>query len=63
MAACPPDVPWQRVINAQGKISPRPGAQEQRRLLEQEGVIFDAKDRVDLERYGWEPSGWQPALF
>ncbi|MCB0144904.1 MAG: MGMT family protein, partial [Caldilineaceae bacterium] len=26
MAACPDDVPWQRVINAQGKISARPGA-------------------------------------
>jgi alkylated DNA nucleotide flippase Atl1 len=25
MAACPDDVPWQRVINAQGKISDRPG--------------------------------------
>ncbi|MDO9349360.1 MAG: MGMT family protein [Anaerolineales bacterium] len=28
MAACPPDVPWQRVINAQGKISLRPGAEK-----------------------------------
>lgn len=53
MAACPPDVPWQRVINAQGKISARPGADSQRHLLEKEGVIFDAKDRVDLKRYGW----------
>ena len=33
MAACPEDVPWQRVINAQGKISGRPGAQRQRQLL------------------------------
>jgi methylated-DNA-protein-cysteine methyltransferase-like protein len=27
MAACPDDIPWQRVINSQGKISQRPGAQ------------------------------------
>ena len=27
MAACPDDVPWQRVINSQGKISERPGAE------------------------------------
>ena len=71
MAACPDDVPWQRVINSQGKISPRPGgAEKQRLLLEQEGVEFDAKDRVDLKKYGWkglsdgdivEPQ--QPSLF
>ncbi len=34
MAECPADVPWQRVINAQGMISPRHGAEEQRRRLE-----------------------------
>jgi len=53
MAACPNDVPWQRVINAQGKISARHSANTQRRLLEQEGVIFDAKERVDLKKFGW----------
>jgi methylated-DNA-protein-cysteine methyltransferase-like protein len=53
MAACPPDVPWQRVINSQGKISIRRGAEEQRRLLEAEGVQFDSRERVDLKRYGW----------
>ena len=53
MAACPQDVPWQRVINAQGKISLRSGAEKQRQLLEAEGVQFDDRDRVDLQRYGW----------
>jgi methylated-DNA-protein-cysteine methyltransferase related protein len=43
------------VVNAQGKISPRPGAEEQRTLLEAEGVVFDAKDRIDLSRFGWHP--------
>lgn len=52
MAACPDDVPWQRVINAQGKISERPGSQRQRRLLEEEGVVF-VNDKVDLKRYQW----------
>jgi methylated-DNA-protein-cysteine methyltransferase-like protein len=52
MAACPDDVPWQRVINSQGKISDRPGAERQRRLLEEEGIVFN-KDRVDFKRYGW----------
>lgn len=51
---CPEDVPWQRVINAQGKIS-LPGASglEQRQLLEAEGVSFDVQGRVDLKVFGW----------
>jgi methylated-DNA-protein-cysteine methyltransferase related protein len=60
MAACPQDVPWQRVINSQGKVSLRPGGggAHQRELLESEGVIFDEHDRVDLKRYAWDgPSG------
>lgn len=52
MAACPPDVPWQRVINSQGKISERRGAARQRLLLEAEDVVF-VKDKVDLKTFGW----------
>ena len=49
-------VPWQRVLNSQGRISPRAfaGAEQiQKRLLEREGVRFDARERVDLSAYGW----------
>ncbi len=53
MAACPGDVPWQRVINSQGKISERSGAERQRELLEEEGVEF-LKDKIDLKKYGWK---------
>jgi methylated-DNA-protein-cysteine methyltransferase-like protein len=56
MAACPDDVPWQRVINSQGKISERPGAERQRELLEAEGVMF-VKDKIDLKTYGWKGPG------
>ena len=68
MAACPDDVPWQRVINAQGKVSVRRGGGEQlqRHLLEEEGVAFDDRDRVDLKRYGWSgkpPLEDQPQLL
>jgi len=65
MAQCPDDVPWWRVINAQGKISERPGAQEQRQRLEAEGVIFDAKDKVDMKRFGSQgpDAPEQPSLF
>ncbi len=53
MAHCPEDVPWWRVINARGKISPRDNAAAQRALLEGEGVAFDDHGRVDLERFCW----------
>ncbi len=52
MAVCPTDVPWQRVINSQGKISVRPGSMKQRELLEGEGIVF-VKDKVDLKKFGW----------
>lgn len=68
MRAVPPGqgIPWQRVINSQGKISfPRgsAGADEQRALLEMEGVAFDPEGRVDFEQVGWEgpPVEWLDA--
>jgi len=61
MASCPEDVPWQRVINSQGKISLRKGSGQsvQRQLLEDEGVQFDERERVDLRKYGWEGSDFK----
>jgi len=50
------DVPWQRVINHQGKVSPRNsghGSWAQRELLEAEGVVFDAQGRVVFHEFGW----------
>ena len=51
-------VPWQRVINQRGEISPRAlrGPEVlQQRLLEAEGVRFDTDGRVDLPRFRWRP--------
>ena len=64
MAALTPDaeVPWQRVINRLGKISPRAGgvgSALQRQLLEAEGVEFDAAGQVDFEQYGWAGPDWE----
>ena len=59
MAALPDDhdVPWHRVINARGEVSPRAGGTAfekiQRNLLEAEGIVFNARGRVDLDRVGW----------
>lgn len=51
------EVPWQRIINAKGKISPHGfgmGDFIQRQLLEEEGIAFDSEGVIDLERFGWD---------
>lgn len=51
-------VPWHRVINAQGRASPRaaPGWDDvQRQLLRREGVRFDHAGSTSLDRYQWRP--------
>jgi len=49
-------VPWQRVINAKGMVSPHGygfGTHIQRQLLEEEGVRFDEENRVDFSIFRW----------
>lgn len=60
------DVPWQRVINSHGRISISRvdvSAELQRALLEEEGVEFDARGYVDLERFGWEGMDYVERLW
>lgn len=48
------NVPWQRVINSQGRISlPRctGGYRRQKKLLEKEGIVFE-NETIDLDRFG-----------
>lgn len=58
MHSSPDGTPWHRVINAQGATStgrlvlPH---DKQQRLLEQEGVAFNEKNRCDLQTYLWIP--------
>lgn len=47
-------VPWWRVINAVGRISNEYNAALQRALLEAEGVVFDERGYIDLDRYLWD---------
>lgn len=47
-------VPWHRVVNARGEISPRSAGDShelQRMLLEAEGVELDLRGRIDLKRF------------
>ncbi len=61
LAATPQNIkiPWQRVVNAQGRISLRlthwqSGSDDlQRILLEAEGVVFDASGKINLKQFGW----------
>jgi methylated-DNA-protein-cysteine methyltransferase-like protein len=50
-------VPWQRVINSQGRISivnREHCAQHQAELLREEGVVVSQDLRIDLDVYLWE---------
>jgi methylated-DNA-protein-cysteine methyltransferase related protein len=53
-------IPWHRVVNATGRISPRavPGAElVQRNRLVHEGVRLNARGQVPLAQVRWTPSG------
>ena len=53
------NLPWHRVINSRGGISLPIGGgfEEQRMLLEAEGIVVDHKGLVDLSKYIWNPGG------
>ena len=51
------EVPWHRVINAQGKVSLRatPGYEDyQQMLLEEEGIEFGLHQVVNLKDFQWD---------
>jgi methylated-DNA-protein-cysteine methyltransferase-like protein len=51
------EIPWHRVVNAKGEVSRSPsrngGDALQQRLLKQEGIEFDDRNRFNLERFRW----------
>jgi methylated-DNA-protein-cysteine methyltransferase-like protein len=54
------DVPWHRVLNARGEVSPRSAGDShelQRMLLEAEGIAFDGRGRLALAIYQWKKRG------
>ena len=54
------DIPWHRVINAKGEVSESPlrlgSDYVQRSLLEAEGVEFNPEEKIDLQKYRWQPT-------
>ncbi len=56
------DLPWHRVINAQGRVSPRSHSrlhEFQEELLRREGIEL-TNGKVDLSRYLWNPDLDEP---
>jgi methylated-DNA-protein-cysteine methyltransferase-like protein len=54
-----PLVPCHRVVNKKGKLAPNfafNGMEEQKRLLQIEGITFRQKHFVDLEKHIWKTS-------
>ena len=55
------DIPWQRVVNSQGRISivnREHGAQQQAELLRSEGVEVSEDLRINLDIYLWSGLHW-----
>lgn len=49
-------LPWHRVINSRGEVSARTNGDShelQRHLLEAEGIVFDARGRIDMRTFQW----------
>ena len=54
------DIPWFRVINSKGKISfpeQSDGFKIQHSLLQNEGILFDSKNKINLKQFGWKSFG------
>ena len=54
LSVCPDDLPWQRVIMADGSITGGEFAQLRRAMLIEEGVPFLLDGRVDMEACEWD---------
>ena len=53
LSVCPEDLPWQRVVKADGSIAGGGFAELRRTLLREEGVKFQADGRVDMGSCEW----------
>jgi methylated-DNA-protein-cysteine methyltransferase related protein len=62
MAGSNNETPWHRVINSQGRCSTGRvllPPDKQQRMLENEGVEFNASGSCELPKYIWHPAGEQ----
>lgn len=52
------NLPWQRVVNREGKIALKPfqGFEEQQMLLSMEGIELGLSNTINLDKHLWQPS-------
>lgn len=58
--------PWHRVVNSQGRISPRnsgDGDKRQLKLLRKEGVRISRAGVIKLDEFGWAGDFEEPDFF
>ena len=50
-------LPWHRVVSGKGQISLKRGYgyEEQKELLEKEGIAFTLSGGIDFDQFLWEP--------
>lgn len=55
MRRCPEEIPWQRVVKADGTVAGGLYAEIRKARLKAEGVDFKRDGRVDMEKHRWKP--------
>ena len=55
VANSPSEIPWQRMVNSKGEITERDKVEAKRHqlLLEDEGVPFSPRGRIDMKKHSW----------
>jgi len=53
MRHCPDNLPWQRVVMADGTIAGGEFAEMRKAFLKEEGVEFLLSGKVDMQNYRW----------
>jgi methylated-DNA-protein-cysteine methyltransferase-like protein len=54
LSGCPDELPWQRVVMADGKVTGGTFAELRRTLLREEGIQFLKDGRVDMDAHRWD---------
>ena len=54
LSVCPDDLPWQRVVQADGGIASGGFGELRRAMLLEEGVTFLTDGRVDMDVCAWD---------
>ena len=54
MRGCPEELPWHRMVKADGSLPNAGFAELQKAMLEREGVTFLDNGKIDMEQYAWK---------